>query len=68
MAMNLRIPEELDALLDEVAKAEHTSKNAVVLRGVKMVLEDHHRNVVRESTLSRVLDEDADLMRRLADA
>ncbi|SFV21852.1 Ribbon-helix-helix protein, copG family [Micrococcus terreus] len=68
MAMNLRLPDELDAQLDELAAAEHTSKSALVLRGVKMVLESAHRQAAREQTLAAVLAEDASLLRRLADA
>ncbi len=39
MAITIRIPAELDARLDEVAKRQHTSKSALLRRGATWVVE-----------------------------
>ena len=39
MAMNLRVPEELDRRLDQLATEEHTSKSALLLQGAELVLQ-----------------------------
>lgn len=68
MAMTLRLPEELDRLLDELARARGTSKHA-------LLIEASDRFVRSESKTDRVLAavddigvEYADAIRRLEDA
>lgn len=68
MALNIRIPEELDRKLEAVATAEHVSKSALLLQGAQLVVERHeHRRQVEEG-LAFVLSHDAELLERLADA
>lgn len=68
MALTLRIPDELDARLEALASAQHSSKSAVVLRAV----EEH---IAREQRTRQVLDlidetsrDYAELIERLEDA
>lgn len=68
MAINVRIPADLDAALERIAHDEHTSKNALLLRGARMVVERSARRDEIEAGLDHVLSHDAELLRRLADA
>jgi predicted transcriptional regulator len=68
MAINVRIPEELDRRLEAVAAAEHMSKNALLLQGAKLVIERHERRKQLEEGLNFVLTRDRELLERLADA
>jgi predicted transcriptional regulator len=68
MAMTLRFPTELDAALQKIADARHTSKHSLVLQAV----EDY---VTREEKTQRVLgsiDETsrdyAEMIKRLEDS
>ncbi|CAH0143698.1 hypothetical protein SRABI121_01072 [Microbacterium sp. Bi121] len=68
MAMNVRLPEDLDARLEAIARARHTSKHAVLIEAAE-------RFVSSESKTSRVLDlvdeigeRYADTIKRLEDA
>lgn len=68
MAMNLRIPPALDAQLDRLVAAQHSSKNAVVLQAI----EEHLRRELKVQQVIESLDETsrdyAELMTRLEDA
>ncbi|MDQ4489059.1 toxin-antitoxin system HicB family antitoxin [Sinomonas sp. ASV486] len=68
MAINVRIPEELDRQLEAVAAAEHVSKNALLLRGAQLVVERHERRKQLEEGLNFVLTHDKEFLDRLADA
>ena len=68
MAVTVRIPEELDARLEEVAREQHTSKHALLLRGAQLVVDRAARRVELDAGLDFVLSHDAELLRRLADA
>lgn len=68
MAITIRIPAELDARLDEVAKRQHTSKSALLRRGATWVVERDARRLEIDTGLDFVLSHDADLLRRLEDA
>ncbi|MEJ1922809.1 ribbon-helix-helix domain-containing protein [Microbacterium sp. KHB019] len=66
--MNVRLPEDLDARLEAIARARHTSKHAVLIEAAE-------RFVSSESKTSRVLDlvdeigeRYADTIKRLEDA
>ena len=68
MAMNVRLPEDLDARLEAIARARHTSKHAVLIEAAE-------RFVSSESKTSRVLElvdeigeRYADTIKRLEDA
>lgn len=68
MAMNLRVPEELDRRLEQLAAEEHTSKSALLLQGAELVLQRHGRTREIDEGLEFVLSHDAELLRRLEDA
>ena len=68
MAITIRIPDELDARLDIVAKAQHTSKSSLLLQGATWVVERHSRRAEIDAGLDFVLSHDADLLTRLEDA
>lgn len=68
MAINLRIPEELDQQLDIVAGVLHTSKSAVLLQGAQLMVEQYARRAEIDSGLDFVLENDAELLHRLEDA
>ncbi|MGV3712764.1 ribbon-helix-helix protein, CopG family [Pseudolysinimonas sp.] len=68
MAITVRIPAELDARLDEIAKRQHTSKSALLLQGASWVVERHARNAELDAGLDFVLSHDAELLARLEDA
>lgn len=68
MAINVRVPVELDAALDRVAEAEHVSKHALLLQGAELVVQRHARRAEVDAGLDFVLSNDAELLRRLADA
>ncbi|MFJ4207941.1 hypothetical protein ACIPY2_05680 [Paenarthrobacter sp. NPDC089675] len=67
MAMNLRIPWDLDQRLDELAAEEHTSKSALLLQGAELVLERHARRRDISEGLDFVKSHDANLLSRLGD-
>ncbi|MHA7176519.1 ribbon-helix-helix protein, CopG family [Arthrobacter sp. Sr24] len=68
MAMNLRVPEELDRRLDQLAADQHTSKSALLLQGAELVLQRHGRQQDVDAGLDFVLNHDAELLQRLEDA
>lgn len=68
MAMNLRLPAELDAQLEALAQRDHVSKHALVLQSVEQLVSMRARRTEIDSGMEFVLDHDADLLDRLADA
>jgi predicted transcriptional regulator len=68
MAITVRIPEELDAQLDQLAEREKVSKHALLLRGARVVVERASRRDEVDAGLDFVLSHDAELLRRLEDA
>ena len=66
--MDLRVPEDLDRRLDELAAAEHTSKSALLLQGAELVLQRHRRGRDISAGLDFVMSHDAELLTRLEDA
>ena len=68
MAINVRIPEDLDAQLQKVADAENVSKHALLLRGARLVVERSSRRAEIDAGLDFVLSHDEELLRRLEDA
>ncbi len=68
MAMNLRVPEDLDRRLEQLAAEEHTSKSALLLRGAELVLQRHARRREISEGLDFVMSHDAELLTRLEDA
>ena len=68
MAMNLRVPEDLDRRLEKLAAEEHTSKSALLLQGAELVLQRHARRREISEGLDFVMSHDAELLTRLEDA
>ena len=68
MAMNLRVPEDLDRRLEKLAVEEHASKSALLLQGAELVLQRHARRREISEGLDFVMSHDADLLKRLEDA
>jgi predicted transcriptional regulator len=68
MAVNLRIPEELDRELARVAEAEHVSKSALLLQGAELIVRRYSRRRSIDEGLDFVQAHDAELLRRLEDA
>ena len=68
MAMTLRVPEDLDRRLEQLAAGEDTSKSALLLQGAKLVLQRHARRREISEGLDFVMRHDAELLTRLEDA
>jgi predicted transcriptional regulator len=68
MAMNLRLPADLDRRLDELAAKEHTSKSALLLQGAELLLQRRARNRDIHEGMDFVREHDAELLKRLEDA
>ena len=68
MAMTVRLSPELDAQLQKIADARHTSKHALILQAVEgLVMTQSSTDRVMVS-VERTLERDADLLARLEDA
>lgn len=68
MAMTIRLPEDLDRALEAAAEREHTSKHALVVQGVELVVARSGRRGELNDAVDFVLSHDAELLRRLEDA
>ena len=68
MALTVRIPEELDRQLDELAAREHVSKHALLLQGAELVVRARSRRDDIDRGIDFVMNHDADLLKRLEDA
>lgn len=68
MAITVRIPEDLDAQLEQLAARENVSKHALILRGARSVVDRAARRDEIDAGLDFVLSHDADLLTRLEDA
>lgn len=66
MAMTLRLTEKQAARLREAAAREGLSMQAVALKAVDQYLDN--REARRAALLAQIVDEDAGLLKRLADA
>ncbi|WP_188551834.1 CopG family ribbon-helix-helix protein [Sediminivirga luteola] len=67
MAMNVRLPEELDAQLDRLAREQGVSKHALLIEGVQDVLKKHNRKRMVQEALADVDDRYGDVVARLAE-
>ena len=65
MAMTRRLDDELDAALEETARRENRSKQEVVRVAIQQYTS--RRAALREEALSRIINENAELLRRLAE-
>ncbi|BDI23182.1 hypothetical protein [Herbiconiux sp. L3-i23] len=67
MAMTLRLPEDLNAQLSTIAEEWHVSKHAVLLQAAELLVSRETRKAEISAGIERILESDADLMRRLAE-
>ena len=65
MAMTLRTTPELDAALDEAAKAEGISKQMVAVKAIEEYTS--RRRQLRNEAIARIIREDGPLLDRLAE-
>jgi predicted transcriptional regulator len=68
MAMTLRFPIELDAALQKIADARHTSKHALVLGALEAYVITETKSEQVMASIERTLVRDAELLTRLEDA
>lgn len=68
MAMTLRLPEELDKQLEEIARARHTSKHAIVVEAAARFASSEAKTDRALRLADDVLDQYSDAIQRLADA
>lgn len=68
MAMTIRFPTDLDEALQQIADTRHTSKHALVLQAVEELVtrEEKTRRVL--ASVDETTRDDAELLKRLADA
>jgi predicted transcriptional regulator len=67
MAMTLRLPEDLNAQLSLLAEERHVSKHALVLQAAELLVERETRRAEISSGINRIMNTNADLMRRLSE-
>lgn len=65
---SVRIPEDVDRLLSEVAKTEHISINSAIVQALEAWGQAHQHRATVQAITTEVMAEDADLLNRLADA
>lgn len=68
MAMNLRLPDDLDARLDELARTTNESKSSLIAHCVRDMLDSAQHQKVLDATFDRIIRERSALLRRLEDA
>lgn len=68
MAMTLRFPTELDAALQKIADARHTSKHALVLGALEAYVITETKSEQVMASVERTIARDAELLTRLEDA
>jgi predicted transcriptional regulator len=68
MAMTVRLPEDIDARLTELAARRHTSKHALLIEAADRFVTDTSRAQQVDAAIDFVLENDAELLERLEDA
>lgn len=68
MAMTVRFSPELDEQLQKIADARHTSKHALVLQAVEVLVETETKTDQVMASVERTLVRDAELLARLEDS
>lgn len=68
MAMTLRIPEDLDAKLERLAAARHTSKHALILEATSQLVAAEDKTSRATDLAQGIRSRYAELLRRLEDA
>lgn len=65
MAMTVRLPEELDAQLEAVARARHTSKHALLIEAASRYLAQEAKTDLVMNAVAEIELEYADALERL---
>lgn len=68
MAMTLRLDPDTDLRLTELAKTLGISKSQAVVTAVEQLLASQSSEIVTSRIFDKVLERDAELLRRLSDA
>lgn len=68
MAMTVRLPAELDAQLEAVARAKHTSKHAILIEAATRYVNCDTRAAQVNAAVDFVMHNDRALLERLEDA
>lgn len=68
MAMTVRLPEELDAQLEQIARERHTSKHAILIEAATRFANSETKTDRVLSIADEVAERYADTLRRLEDA
>ena len=68
MAMTVRLPEELDAQLEAVARARHTSKHALLIEAASRFLTQEAKTDLAVNIAMEVAEEYSELLTKLEDA
>ncbi|MFA5607032.1 MAG: hypothetical protein WDA07_07580 [Leucobacter sp.] len=68
MAMTLRLPEELDQQIEEIARARHTSKYAIVVEAAMRFASTEAKTERALRLADEIVDDYADTIRRLEDS
>lgn len=68
MAMTLRLTDELDAQLNELAQDLNLSKQQVAILALQELYERMSQRRIARQAFDMVLERDAELLKRLADA
>lgn len=68
MAMTVRLPAELDAKLEHLAAARHTSKHAVLLEAAERFVSEEFKTDLVIGLTREIAEEYAELFTRLEDA
>jgi len=68
MAMTLRLDPDTDLWLTELAKTLGISKSQAVVTAVEQLLASQSSEIVTSRIFDKVLQRDAELLRRLSDA
>lgn len=68
MAMTVRLPEELDKQLEEIARARHTSKHAILIEAATRFASAENKTERVLRITDEITDRYADTIRRLEDA
>ncbi|PZU45444.1 MAG: hypothetical protein DI566_10145 [Microbacterium sp.] len=68
MAMTLRLPEELDARLEELAAERHTSKHALLIEASARFVDSESKTARVLAAVDGITTRYAETLRRLEDA
>lgn len=68
MAMTLRLPEDINAALEMVSSAQHTSKHALIVQAVEEFTKKQLNLLDLRADFERIRQDEAEVLRRLEDA